>query len=256
MFFSGHSHTSFFQWVEKLSESINFCYTSRFVGVTWGDCRRRRRRLRMGSLASLVGQGESVSLIACSLCRCHLVIIRRQPSASWSCRTWPLSLLGPVWLAGSMLLSLSILTCYSTCLHVQKARLVRTRGKTEDTYREKPKSKLWSLCHIVNRDKWMMHPQFFPSSSSPLTADCLASHPQRCWDAEVCCQNKLQPPWSAHPFHFLGVLPRKCLTWLFFSWKLSSDTKANEGSHHIAKIIVSPKNLPENVSRQVIILKN
>lgn len=144
--FSGHSHTSLFQGVEKLSKSINFCYTSRFVGVTWGDCgRTRRRRLRMGSLASPVGQGESVSLMACSLCRCHLVIILRQPSASWSCRAWPLSLLGPVWLAGSMLLSLLSWPATPPASSVQKAWLVSAGGKTEDTHRETKKQALKSL---------------------------------------------------------------------------------------------------------------
>lgn len=128
-----------FRGVEKLSKLINFCYTSRFVGVTWGNC---RRRLRMGSLASLAGQGESVSLMAYSLCRCHLVIILRQPSASWSCRAWPLSLLGLVWLAGSMLLSLLSWPATPPASSVQKARLVRARGKTEDTRRETKKKAL------------------------------------------------------------------------------------------------------------------
>lgn len=139
--FSGHSHTSF-RAVEKLSKSINFCYTSWFVGVTWGNCRRGRRRLRTGSLVSLVGQGETVSLMTCSLCRCHLAIILRQPSASWSCRAWPLSLLGPVWLAGSMLLSLLFWPGTPPASSVPKTRLVRAKKKTADTHRETKKLSL------------------------------------------------------------------------------------------------------------------
>lgn len=140
VFFRTFSHL-FFQGVDKLSKSINFCFSSRFVGVTWGNCRRRRMRLRTGSLTSLVGQGESVSLMACSLRRCHLVIILRKPSASWSCRAWPLSLLGPVWPAGSTLLPLLFWPATSPASSVQKARLVRTRGEERgDTQRNKKES--------------------------------------------------------------------------------------------------------------------
>lgn len=180
------------------------------MGVTWGNCGRRRKRLRMGSLASPVGQGESVSLMACSLCRCHLVIILRQPSASWSYRAWPLSLLGPVWLAGSMLLSflswpathlppVSIRPCWSGLEGRQR------------THTEKQKSKLWSLCHNVNWDKLMMHPQFLPGLPSQLTAWLLtlsAAGMQR-------YAAKINSSLPTHQFYLLVVLPRRCLTWLF-----------------------------------------
>ena len=115
--------------------------------------------MRTGSLACLVGQGESVNLMACSLCRCHLVIIPRQPSAGRSCRTRPLSLLGPGWLAGSMLLSLPFWPATPPASS-QNAWPVRARGGRQRTHTERQKGKLWTLCHNVNWDKLMMDPHF------------------------------------------------------------------------------------------------
>ena len=124
---------------------MNFCFSSRFVGVTRGNCRRRRRGRRMGSLTSLVGQGESVSLMACSLCRCHLVIILRQPSASWSCRAW-LSVFWALcdWRHPCCFLFYSDLLLLSPPMS-KRARLVRAREKTEDTCRDTKKQALNSL---------------------------------------------------------------------------------------------------------------
>lgn len=108
------THHAFFFFfcgrVKKLSQSIKLCDASpQFVGRAWEENTGGRRKM-LGSSASPLGQGESASLMACSLCRCHLVIILRKPSASCSCRAWALGLLGRVWLAGSVAAFPSILT--------------------------------------------------------------------------------------------------------------------------------------------------
>lgn len=130
-FFSGHSHTSLFlgRWGSWETYKINKLqlYSSCSMGVTSGNCRGRMRRWRTGSLASPVGQGESVSLMACSLCRCHLVIILRQPSASWSCRARAAQSSGSCVTGRIHAASPSTLTRYSACLRCPKGRAGRGR---------------------------------------------------------------------------------------------------------------------------------
>lgn len=196
----------------------------------------------MGSLASLVGQGESVSLMACSLCRCHLVIILRQPSASWSCRAWPLSLLGPVWLAGSMLLFLPSWPATPPASSVQKARLVKARGKKKRTHTEKQKkSKLWSLCHNVNWDKLMMHSQFLPGLPSQLTAWLLtlsAAGMQR-YAAKI---NSSLPSLHNHfTCRWFHQESSSRDDYISKKYLLRESSYTNERSRYITKLIVSPK---------------
>lgn len=129
-----------------------------------------------------LGQGESASLMACSLCRCHLVIILRKPSASCSCRARALSLLGRVWLAGSVAAFASILTRPSDTRPKCRGWFGPQGGQRTHTERQK-KGKLWSPCHIGCWDKLMMQLQvffwlfFFFGTWAPFTADCSAPHP-------------------------------------------------------------------------------
>lgn len=173
--------------------------------------------MRSGSLASLVGQGESFSLMACSVCRCHLVIILRLPSANWSGRDWPLSLLALCdWQDPCCFLFYSDLPLH-LLLASNRPGMVRARGKTEDTHR-RIKSKLWTqpqgkLRYINDASAFL--------TWAPLAARCLASRPQRCRDAEVRCQNKLQSSRLSHLFHLPLALPRKWSTWFFHFFKLS-----------------------------------
>lgn len=94
----------------------------------------------MGHLGiPLAGQGESVSLMACSFCRCHLVIIPRKPSARpllqgtcfssvfWVLCDWQEPHCVP----------LSIQTCCSTCLQHPEGQSGQSQRKRQRILTEK-----------------------------------------------------------------------------------------------------------------------
>lgn len=63
-----------------------------------------------------------------------------------------------------------ILTCYSTCLQCPKGQAGQGQREDRGHTRRNKKATLWTLCHCVNWDKLMMHPQFLPGLPSQLTA--------------------------------------------------------------------------------------
>lgn len=152
-----------------------------------------------------------------------------------------LSLLGPVWLAASMLLSF-----YSDLLlHLppvpKRPGWSGPEGR-QRTHTEIQKSKLWTLCHNVNCDKLMMHLQFLPGLPSQLTAWLLtlsAAGMQR-YAAKI---NSSLPnhltDFTCRWFYLESAWHDYSITWNYLL-RESLDTKANEGSHYITKLIVSP----------------
>lgn len=139
--------------------------------------------------------------------------------------------------------SSSILTCYSTRLQCPNGRPGQDQREDRGHTQRNKKSKLWTLCHNVNWDKLMMHPQFLPGLPSQLTAWLLtlsaagiqryaakinSSLPDRLTDDFTCRWFYLESAW-----HDYSISKNYLL-------RESSDSKANERSRYIGKLIVSP----------------